>query len=242
MRIAVCDDSGREQEELREALRACVPAEEPECFAGGKELLAAAEKMPPFDIAFLDIYLPDESGVALARNLQALSPSTGIVFVTSSLDHAVEAFSLNALHYLAKPVRTEDVAEALRRLAKLQQKKRQLIALPSGGVSYTVYLDEISYIRCEGHTKEVVLTNGKLLRTRIPMEELRAKLGDSLLKVNRSCIVNMEQIAQMGTDACILQDGTRLEFARRERAAVRAAYSNYLFACLNRRGGMEESQ
>ncbi|MCC8167986.1 MAG: LytTR family DNA-binding domain-containing protein, partial [Clostridiales bacterium] len=237
LRIAVCDDSIMDQERIVKALRNYAPECQPERFSEGKKLLAAAAKVPPFDIVFLDIYMPGESGVETAEKLRKLSSFTGIVFVTTSLDHAVDAFSLNAIHYIVKPVKAEDVEEALRRLEEIRKRQSPIIVLSAGGTNYSIHLDEINYIRCEGHLKEVVLTNGKMVRVRMPLGELEEKLGSSFLKVNRSCIVNMEQIEQMGTEACILQNGVRMEFSRRERAAVKAAYSNYLF---DRLGGREE--
>ncbi len=229
MRIAVCDDSVREQEQLLRALRDYDPTRRPECFLSGKDLLAAAAKEPPFDIVFLDIYMPGENGVEIAESLRTSSPSTGIVFVTTSTDHAVEAFSLHALHYLVKPVTSEGVTEAFCRLCELRKKKRPLIQLPFGSGCHTVFLDEISYIQSIGHAKEVHLTDGRLIKVRMPMEELESKLGKNFLKLNRSFIVNMEQIEQMEMDACMLRNGIRLDFARRERAAIRAAYDRYLF-------------
>ncbi len=229
MRIAICDDSISEQRQMLAALREYDPTRRPECFLNGKDMLEAAEKEPPFDIAFLDIYMPGENGVEIAEAMQKISPSTGIVFVTTSTDHAVEAFSLNALHYLVKPVTGEGVTESFRRLCKLRKKKRPCLVLPSGNSSHTVYLDEISFIQSIGHAKEVHMSDGRMIRVWMPMEELEEKLGENFLKLNRSFIVNMEQIEQMGMDTCLLRDGSQLDFARRERGAIRAAYDRYLF-------------
>ncbi|WP_346908266.1 LytR/AlgR family response regulator transcription factor [Faecalicatena orotica] len=233
MRIAICDDSIQEQRQVIEALHAYDPTRQPECYTSGRSLLTAASQIPPFDIVFLDIYMPGENGVKTAEKLQKISPSTGIVFVTTSEEHAVDAFSLHALHYLVKPVTAAGVTESLRRLAELREKKRPVVVLTSGNDSYTVYLDEINYIQSAAHAKEVVLTSGRVIKGWMSMEELKNKLGESFLKLNRSSMVNMEQIERMSADACLLKDGTRLEFARRERGRVRAAYDNYLFTRLS---------
>ena len=100
MRIAVCDDDPRELEHFEKALQGWDPTRKAEKFLDGASLLEAAKGVPDFDIAFLDIYMPGESGVDIARALREISPETGIAFVTTSTEHAVDAFSLNALHYL----------------------------------------------------------------------------------------------------------------------------------------------
>ncbi len=214
---------------------------QPECFSTGATLLEAArdQEKEYFDIVFLDIYMPGENGVDIAAELQRHSPQTGIVFVTTSREHAVDAFSLHALHYLVKPVTTEGVVEAFRRLTQLRSRHRPMLALTAGHGSRTVYLDEIGYIQSENHTKTLFLTSGRTIQVWMPMDELESKLGETFLKLSRGTIVNMEQIEQMGTSSYMLRDGTRLDFPRRERGAVRAAYDSYLFSRLCGRQGFD---
>lgn len=239
MRIAICDDSRKEQEQFINALYGWDPTRQPECFSTGAALLEAAREAEPFDIVFLDIYMPGENGVGIAEELQRLSPKTGIVFVTTSREHAVDAFSLHALHYLVKPVTTEGVVEAFRRLTQRKSRQRPMLALTTGHDSHTVYLDEIGYIQSANHATEVFLTKGRQIRVWMSLNELETKLDGAFLKLSRGTIVNMEQIEQMGTGSCLLRDGTRLDLPRRERGAIRAAYDSYLFTRLSRRQGFE---
>lgn len=151
MRLAICDDDISEQRLLLQILRDWDPAYDVECFSDGGSLLRAAESAPPFDIAFLDIYMPDENGIDVAGALRKLSPQTGIVFVTTSRDHAVSAFSLDALHYLVKPVSAGDVAEAFRRFDALRPRRRKSISFPGKNGGQTVFLDEICSLTSAGH-------------------------------------------------------------------------------------------
>lgn len=238
MRIAVCEDDAAEREHLARVLEACDPSMSVECFADGATLLDAARAHAsapenasaqtsaaagahagtpfeqPFDIAFIDVYLERENGVDVARDLCASFPETALVFVTSSREHAVEAFSLNALHYLVKPVAVEGVAEALDRFGQSFAKRRPAVAFSLGRESRTVYLDDICCIQSFGHDKELLLVDGRRIRVRQSMEELELTLGASFLKLNRGTIVNMEHIERMTPDFCLLRDGTRLDFAR----------------------------
>lgn len=237
MRIAICDDSQKEQEQFVNALHGWDPTREPECFATGTDFLEVAKKPPVFDIVFLDIYMPGENGVDIAKKLQKISPKTEIVFVTTSREHAVDAFSLHAMHYLVKPVTTKGIVEAFCRLTQLRTPKRPIITLTVGHDSYMVYLDEICYLQSVNHAVEIFLTNGRKIKVWTALNELETKLNESFLRLNRGTIVNMEQIEQMGNDTCMLQDGTRLEFSRRKRAEVQATYDNYLFTRLSQRKG-----
>ena len=235
MRIAVCDDDLREQEQFKKALQGWDPTRAAEIFFNGSALLEAAKEAPPFDIVFLDIYMPAENGVDIARTLKNTSPETEIVFVTTSENHAISAFSLGALHYLVKPVTTQGIIETFRRLAELRTRQRETLSFPVGGDVCTVFLSQICSLESGNHAVEVSLDDGRRLKTRTPLYELEQKAGKRFLKINRGVVVNMDHIERMGTDCCILRGGNRFFLAVRERSAICAAYNDYLLDRLSRR-------
>lgn len=234
MRIAVCDDEARERKQFLQTLGTWNPNLTAEQFSSGAALLEAAKMPPPFDIVFLDIYLPGENGIDIAETLEEISPKTGIVFVTTSKDHAVAAFSLNALHYLVKPITTQSVEVAFSRLREQQLDRRQFISFPVGQTSRPVFLDQICYLTSDNHTVEVSLADGQRFKARTPLSGLRQKLNRNFLKINRGIIVNMAYIEQMGTDRCVMHDGKELFLAVRERNDICAAYNDYLLSRLSR--------
>ena len=67
------------------------------------------------DMVFLDISMPGESGVELAKKISSASPSTDIVFTTSHREYAVEAFEIQALDYIVKPIVKERVLQTIKR-------------------------------------------------------------------------------------------------------------------------------
>ena len=228
MRIAICDDETREQEQLLRIIRDWEPTYDAECFSDGVSLLRAAESAPPFDIVFLDIYMPGEDGIDIAGTLREISPKTGIVFVTTSQNHAVNAFSLNALHYLVKPVTTQGVIETFRRLAEVRARQRETLSFSVGKGICTVFLSQICSLESGNRIVEVSLDDGRQLKTRMPLYELEQKIGSHFLKINRGIIVNMDHIERMETDCCILRNGSRFFLASRKRSAICAAYNDYL--------------
>lgn len=242
MRIAVCDDDPRELEHFEKALQGWDPTRKAEKFLDGASLLEAAKGVPDFDIAFLDIYMPGENGVDIAKALREISPETGIAFVTTSTEHAVDAFSLNALHYLVKPVTTQGVVEAFRRLTELRRKQRETISFAVGTNRITVFLDQIYLLEGDNHVVTVSLSDGRRLKVWKPFSELEQTLGGSFLRINRGIIVNMNYIAQMGANTCTLRDGTQLPIAVRQSATIRAAYDDYVFEQLSRRKSFSEER
>ena len=233
MQIAGCEDDPHEQEQLLQAIRCAKPEQDADCFLNGAAFLERAGESPHFDIAFIDIYLPGENGIVIAGALQEQSPDTKIVFVTTSREHAIDAFSINALHYLVKPITVQGIAEVFRRLTELRVKKRETISFVPDRNSHTIFMDQICCLESFRHAVEITLADGRKLKVWITLKELECKLNRNFLKINRGIIVNMDYIAQMGTDVCILQDGSRLPVRTRNSAEIRAAYDNFIFAQLS---------
>ena len=235
MRIAVCDDDLREMEQFENALKGWDPTRSAEKYFSGASLLEAAKQSPPFDIVFLDIYMPGENGIDIAKEIRGISPETGIVFVTVSREHAVDAFSLYAMHYLVKPVTTDGVIEAFKRLTDARMKKRERITLKSGANRHTIFLDQICLLESDNHSVNISLTDGRRLKVRMSFSEIEQKMNKNFLRINRGILVNMNYIAQMGTDVCVLMNGIRLPINIRQSTVIRTAYDNYVFDRLSER-------
>jgi two-component SAPR family response regulator len=80
------------------------------------------------DVAFLDIEMPVISGLRLAERIQEINGDCEVVFITGHNQYAVEAFEVNALDYLLKPVTTGQVDRAIKRIIKRRGKREELSA------------------------------------------------------------------------------------------------------------------
>jgi two-component system response regulator AlgR len=117
MRIFIADDEAPARDRLKELL-GDIAAEVPTSVVGeARNGLEALEAVPSSgaEVVLLDIQMPGMGGLELARHLAGLERPPAVVFVTAHDRHAVEAFELNALDYLLKPVRAERLAAALRK-------------------------------------------------------------------------------------------------------------------------------
>jgi two-component system response regulator AlgR len=84
-------------------------------------------------VLLLDIRMPGMDGLELARHVSALENAPAVVFVTAHDKHAVEAFDLNALDYLLKPVRAARLAAALKKAINVGAPQRESLARAAGG-------------------------------------------------------------------------------------------------------------
>lgn len=125
----VIDDEWPALEQMRELLLQCEGISSVLVYDNPREALTAAAELKP-DILFLDIQMPELSGLAFAEKLLPFSPDTDIVFVTAYRNYAVEAFELSAVDYLLKPV---DPSRLLKTWNKFLSKR--MLAAPAGSGS-----------------------------------------------------------------------------------------------------------
>ena len=107
LRIAICDDEQTcldKTQAMLEQYGADNGLEfAAETFFGSSALLDCVESGERYDIYLLDIYMPGVSGMSVATELRSKGVRSPIIFLTSSTEHAVEAFGVDATHYLLKP-------------------------------------------------------------------------------------------------------------------------------------------
>lgn len=130
----VVDDEWPALEQMRELLQQCENIASIHVFDNPREAFTAAAEQKP-DLIFLDIQMPELSGLAFAENLLPFSPDTEIVFVTAYRSYAVEAFDLSAADYLLKPV---DPPRLLKTWSKFLSKRAQSgqTGAPSASASF----------------------------------------------------------------------------------------------------------
>ena len=226
MRIAICDDEKDEIVKIQNTVAEIQGNYQIDTFRSGKALLEAARNAK-YDLAFCDIYMKDENGLDTAKELLTLSPDTAIVFITSSKEHAVEAFSIQALHYLIKPLRPEDVTEVFRRFG-LKREVRHTLTLRIERNVTMLFQDEI--IRVEGQRHRVLIITSKdtIFTIWKSYGEISALLDDSFIHIKKGVSVNMRYISQMTAQKCIMKDGCTFLLSRNTAKENYERYYRYL--------------
>jgi two-component system response regulator LytT len=179
----------------------------------GVEALATIARLEP-DLVFLDVQMPGLTGFEVARRMLDGPPTAHIIFVTAYDQHAIEAFEVNAVDYLLKPVdppRLEQAVERARRrvpshdqlerLAQLvseRQERRKQLAVKVGERFLLVRAEEIIYASLAEDSINIVtghLAGTSNYRT---LDELQARLDPKVFwRVHRSHLVNINQIKEI---------------------------------------------
>jgi DNA-binding LytR/AlgR family response regulator len=144
------------------------------------------------DAIFLDIDLPELSGIDFLRSL---NPKPKVIFTTAYREHAIEAFELNAVDYLLKPFSFERFSEATKRLLPEDSTSEvKHITVYHDRQHVNVDIESISYVQAMGNYVKVYTSAGMLI-THESIASLLSKLPQKLfIQVHKSYIVNQRRI------------------------------------------------
>lgn len=232
MKIAICDDEYSEILKIEDVIFQIDENSEIHCFQSGSHLIAAIEEKRDFDLIFLDIYLNEENGIDVAKKIKAILPEADIVFTTVSREHAVEAFSLQALHYIVKPFKDEDIIEVFKRAGR-KKETRSTLTLRIDRSLNVLFQDEIIKVESQGHRTIITMVDKTAFSIRKTFTEIISLLDETFLLLKKGVCVNMRYISQMKTNDCTLTDGTRYLLRREKKAEIRERYNNFAIEKMN---------
>ena len=238
MRIGICDDDPRDCLALKNILSELRPQDEVDCFTESSALLRAIREGKNYACWFLDILMPGVNGIELIPLIEDALKGKPVhfVFVTVSRDYAVEAFAYHAAHYLVKPIRNEDVAEALRRIPS-QPESKPGITIKTGNTNRFLYLEEIAVCESGDHSVQITLNNGeRVFASRMTLDSVWQHLGEDFVILSRGLIVNLNYVETMDAKSCVLRDGRNILLSRKNMKQIRDAYDNFTFSRLIERG------
>ena len=157
------------------------------------------------DIVFLDINMPNLSGLQLLKIVQPPQP---IIFTTAYAEYAVESYELNAVDYLLKPFSFERFTRAVYKAvdvikgsskisSEAESEKRSDLFIKSEGKNYPVLLDDILYCEARKNYTMVVLKNDQKLMPLISLskfESLLLEAGGEFVQIHRSFIISKKHV------------------------------------------------
>ena len=168
----------------------------------------------PVDLMFVDINMPDFSGMDFVKTLE--NPPM-LVFVTAYNEYALEGFRVDAIDYLLKPIGYSDFLKSANKArnyfetilphAAKEEGDREYLFVKSGYKIVRISLEDIIYIEGMREYARIHLTNGKSLMPLISLHVLEEKLpSDKFMRVHRSYIVNLEKITTIDHSRIIFED------------------------------------
>jgi DNA-binding LytR/AlgR family response regulator len=245
--VLIADDEPRARQFLEKLLGEHEDLEVVGVANGGGQTLEMIHRLKP-DVAFLDIHMPDLSGLEVARHLRG-EDAPIVVFVTAYDRYAVEAFEIAALDYVLKPIRRERLAETVRRVVSearsgSRASRAQALERALDTESLKEHMPSLRRLPVR-HRREVKLleldevpivfsrdrlvlarSDGREYLVDYTLQELEARLPqERFVRVHRGALVNLDAVESYGGEDGVLvlklKDGTRVEASERRAAEVR---------------------
>jgi two-component system response regulator AlgR len=206
LRLFIADDEAPARERLKELLQDIAAELPTEVVGEARHGLEAIELVPKSgaQVLLLDIEMPGMRGLEVARHLAGLEGGPVVIFVTAHDKHAVEAFELNALDYLLKPVRAQRLAAALKKaaagrppdgaqLARAHADPREYLSVTERHRIVLVPVRDIVFLRAE--QKYVTLrTKSRAHLIEEPLIALESEFEKRFVRIHRNCLVARDAI------------------------------------------------
>jgi DNA-binding LytR/AlgR family response regulator len=230
LRALLVDDEAPARGELRYLLAAHPEVEVVGEAASAKEALALASAVK-YDVVFLDVEMPEMTGLEAARLVRDRPERPVVVFVTAHEQYAVDAFAVEAFDYLLKPVDPDRLARVVERLTRARRpvgRPVEKIPVVSAGKTTLLDYDTVHYVEADGDYSRVHTYDRSYLCTSSLRELEDALPSGRFARIHRSYLVNLAKVTAVrraGPDRIRLalddEERTELDVARRQSKALR---------------------
>ncbi|MCR5716457.1 MAG: LytTR family DNA-binding domain-containing protein [Lachnospiraceae bacterium] len=227
IKIAICDDEQVQRMLMKSMVRkylegAHIEAEINE-YETSEDFLNEGGDV---DVALLDIYMPGLTGIELAQQLRAQGNQCGIIFITGGNEFASEAFEVESLSYLQKPVEYERFQKVMDR-AMRGFARTSAIEITENRETILVYVSDILFIETMAR-KLVLHTLARDYETYYALSKMIEMLpSGEFVQISRFVLVALKQIKSMTDKELILTDGTELQIGSKYEKDVISKYEAY---------------
>lgn len=235
--IGLCDDDERELDIIEDFLTAYLESKEMDeygidRFQSAEELLERiSEKKYNPDLLLLDIFMSGKTGVEAAEELRRQQCGTFIVFLTTSKEYALEAYGVDALQYLVKPLDRERFFHAMEMVFQQMKKaEEQIVMKVAGGGIRQMKPDEI--ICCESQKNyQILYLETEECRVRMTAKELWEMLEHftQFRRCGRSYILNLNHVISVEKEEILMDNECRIFIPRNVSAEFKKVYFSYFF-------------
>ena len=230
LKIAVCDECPEDLRRISDMAEKMLSEEkidcEITCFSSAEELLSAIGKGNSFHVILLEAVFKEIGGIQLALQIRKMNPDISVVFVSFDRETALSGYEVQAVRYLAKPVETEKLREAL---VFCYRKVRPIknILLPTANGTRKLSFSEIVYIETWGRGVRVRLTGGEEVAG-MKISDLAAVLPQNQFALcHRTVLVNLAFVKYLRYCELEMKTGSVLPVSKYRLNDIREKLLNY---------------
>ena len=182
-------------------------------FESGEDFLKSDTSV--YQVAFMDIELPNKNGMEIAKELRKVNSSTLLIFLTNYIQYAVEGYEVDAFDYILKPINYYSFYMKFQRLLnKLAISNSKQISIHTDNGKTFINSNDIRYIEIMGH-EIVILSNKGNISTSGILNNLENELREyGFSRSSASTLVNMSYIESIYKDDVVLKTGEHIHIGR----------------------------
>ena len=237
IRIAICDDEKNILDEVSGYIGNYAEKKnntdiEIFRFDSARSLLNTLEDGKTFDIFVLDVYIGDEMGTALARDIRKFGIESPIIFATTSIEHAPQSYEMGTLRYLIKPINPAKFYEAMDvAIASAEKLGQRLIKLKTENGVESINASHIICSEAHDHYQYVTVLGGGQLKVRSTVTELftiLAKYG-GFIRIGSPYIINLRHVKNLSRTDVSLYNDKSIQIPRGKYAEIKNAFWDYQY-------------
>jgi two-component system, LytTR family, response regulator AlgR len=194
LKVLVVDDEAPARERLRSLLTELGAVEVVGEATNGHEALDLTHDLAP-DVVLIDVRMPGMDGLEAARHLNVLEQPPAVIFTTAFDEYAVEAFQAQAVGYLLKPVRKEQLSASLARAGRLTARRSHIAARHREGLKL-IPIEEVQYFLADQKYTTVRHTRGEEL-IEDSLRLLESEFPAEFVRVHRNALVGVKHLERI---------------------------------------------
>ncbi len=228
MRVAICDDEIIELNNTRKQLEIAYRNLDLsiDVYDSGNELLKAVEHKK-YNLIILDIEMPEIDGISLAKKIRETYEEIALCFLTSHVEYALKGYEVNALRYLTKPVKAEQLSEVITYLIEKDSAQKKLMLKDSEDMNL-VPIKDVIYMEAQNQDIKIV-TEQKEYSRRYNIKDYEDELRMyNFVRCHRSFLVNMAHVVRISKNEVMLDNKESIPLSRTKEKQVKEALLSYV--------------
>lgn len=183
-----------------------------------------------YDIIFLDIQMKHMNGIRAAEEIRKFDEDVIIIFVTSSVQFAIQGYTVNALGYVLKPVSylafSQILSKSLRILSKKQEKSYLHIEVTEGLMRLDI--SQIYYMESQRHYIIIHSETGDY-QTKGPLKQLEEAISSKgFIKCHNSYLINLNHVTEVKPNYVIMTNASKIPISRTRKKLFMDALADYI--------------
>lgn len=168
-----------------------------------------------YDLVLLDIEMPGFTGMEVAGKIKPFLPNSKVIFITSHIEYAIDAFELFVFRYVPKQDMEKRLTSAISDAIKLLElEDGKTYTIQTNSRMEKIPFKDILYIMKDGKNAEIT-ANGGVSKVRKTLQQVFDEIGaEEFIFIDRGCIVNIIHVMQIKDGTAVLKNGESLAISR----------------------------